>query len=177
MIYFIRGKESGKIKIGYSIHPGQRKRDLQTAHYEPLEVIGLLHGPPSLEAELHERFGRYRIRGEWFKPGERLLAFIEENARLKSEVRKIEGTEDEFQILFPEPLKSPMKFYLNIGSFNLRMLADKDCQFVFGIEGRRDVILAWMEWWKDNYDEVEDGAVEGFAAVMDEQLGKTTSEI
>lgn len=170
MIYFIRGEESGNIKIGYSIHPGKRRKDLQTAHYEDLEVIGLLHGSPSLEAELHERFGKYRIRGEWYEPGKRLLAFIEENARLKNVARKIEGTEDEFQILFPEPLEFTMKFYLHIGPFHLRTLADKECRFVFGIEGKRDIILAWMEWWKENYDEVDDEAIEGFASVMEEQL-------
>ena len=74
-VYFIR--HQGHIKIGKSVDPWKRLSSLQTAHYEPLEMLAIMPGSDDLEAGLHRAFGKYMKRGEWFQENDELLAFIE----------------------------------------------------------------------------------------------------
>ena len=74
-VYFIR--HQGHIKIGKSVDPWKRLSSLQTAHYEPLEMLAIMPGSDDLEAGLHRAFGKYMKRGEWFQENGELLAFIE----------------------------------------------------------------------------------------------------
>ena len=70
------------VKIGWSQkHPvaGGRLSGLQVGTPERLELIGLVVGPYTLEAELQGRFAAHRIRGEWFTRHEEILAYFEEN--------------------------------------------------------------------------------------------------
>ena len=69
------------VKIGWSrMHPGRaRISQLQTASSEPLELIGVLNGTLEDEAELHERFMRNHIRGEWFRRAEEILSHFSGN--------------------------------------------------------------------------------------------------
>ncbi len=60
MIYFIRGKESGNIKIGFSTNPDKRKSNLQTAHYEELEFIGIMNG--TLDDELKIKADVFKVQ-------------------------------------------------------------------------------------------------------------------
>ena len=78
-VYFIRSDSpTGEIKIGRSVYPQGRVKNLQTAHPFPLEIVGLIpEGGEELEQELHERFAHLRLRGEWFRPGADLWAYIE----------------------------------------------------------------------------------------------------
>ena len=160
MIYFIRGKESGNIKIGYSIHPNKRKDYLQTSHYEDLEVIGLLHGSLNDEARIHEMFKEFRIRGEWYSPGERLLNFIRENFPLKNSVNRI--NDNEFQIIFARPLIFTKNIYINIGSHNIMALTDKDFRFVFGVKGKREALLSWLK----SLDGITQESIDEFESLM-----------
>lgn len=68
-VYFIRGKSTNHIKIGYtSSTPEKRLSNLQTSASEELEIIHVIpSGTTTLEAELHEKFRNSHIRGEWFK--------------------------------------------------------------------------------------------------------------
>ena len=74
-VYFIR--HQGHIKIGKSVDPWKRLASLQTAHYEPLEMLAIMPGSEDLEQGLHRAFGKYMKRGEWFQENDQLLAFIE----------------------------------------------------------------------------------------------------
>lgn len=143
MIYFIQGQESGNIKIGYSITPDKRLNNLQTAHYEDLNVIGLLHGSMKDEEKLHKMFEDYHLRGEWYSPGDLLLEYINKNSQLKNSVIKL--NDKFYKILLVKPIKLTLDFYVNISSFNLKILADSDLRFVFGVEGKREIILDWLK--------------------------------
>lgn len=73
-VYFVQEGDCGPIKIGTSAQVAPRVRDLQVAQPR------LLHTRAATklyeECELHRFYKRERIRGEWFRPSPRLLAFI-----------------------------------------------------------------------------------------------------
>lgn len=74
-VYFIQRREHGVIKIGQARDVASRLRSLQTASPEPLHLLATSQRHD--ERELHSFFQRERLRGEWFRPSPRLLAFIE----------------------------------------------------------------------------------------------------
>lgn len=64
-IYFAK-RSDGRIKIGFTGRPVDRRlRDLATAA-GPLELIGTLAGDKAVEHALHVRFARQRADGEFF---------------------------------------------------------------------------------------------------------------
>lgn len=65
-IYLMRDERSGCIKIGRAKNPTERERTLQS---ENPHVAMLLSMPAdaNLERELHQRYGEFRVRGEWFR--------------------------------------------------------------------------------------------------------------
>ena len=77
--YFIQAKSGGDIKIGYTSKsdPIQRLRGIQTGNPKKLQIVGILRG--NREAQLHAKFGDIRLEGEWFKPEQALVDFIEKN--------------------------------------------------------------------------------------------------
>ena len=79
MIYFIRHGKNGAIKIGYSLNVSKRLKQLQTSHFETLELIGCVFGDVVLEKKLHSKFDHLHLRGEWFRAGKDLLDFIAEH--------------------------------------------------------------------------------------------------
>ncbi|RMD65790.1 hypothetical protein D6817_05415 [Candidatus Pacearchaeota archaeon] len=162
MIYFIRGKESGNIKIGYSTTPEKRRSNLQTAHYEELELIGLMRGTREDEARIQQMFSQFNIRGEWYRPVEEILDFIVKNVG-KQRLNIVESLGDgEYRILFAEPVKFSIKFLLLAGSHNLRVITDNDTELAFGVEGKRETLLNWM----DSLEIVTREAMDQFAALM-----------
>lgn len=71
----------GPIKIGFAFNPHSRARELQTAHYEELFVLGVCacgRNARNVEAAIHSKFEHLRIRGEWFRSTRQLLVFIAE---------------------------------------------------------------------------------------------------
>ena len=79
-VYFLR--DDGWIKIGYSSDLSRRMKELNIAHAEELEVVGLLPGPRRIETQLHRAFDQLRGRGEWFKYESPLTEFIETTMQL-----------------------------------------------------------------------------------------------
>jgi hypothetical protein len=73
--YLVQGEMGGPIKIGRSNTKslGSRIAALQTGYPYQLKIVRLIEG--DLEAELHSRFAHLRMNGEWFAPGDELLAF------------------------------------------------------------------------------------------------------
>ena len=67
-VYFLRDVNTGLTKIGKSIHPHARQKDLEYEFKTKLEPIAVAktHNALELEKSLHERFKDSRVSGEWF---------------------------------------------------------------------------------------------------------------
>ena len=78
-VYLIAGGDA--VKIGYSEQHPNRSRlpELQIASWHELRLLGLIVGPIDKERELHKRFARLRIRGEWFQHAAEIVDYFREN--------------------------------------------------------------------------------------------------
>lgn len=65
-IYFVQAEQGGPIKIGVSVDPERRLRELQTASPYRLVIRRTVPNEGHAERWLHEVFGPYRMEGEWF---------------------------------------------------------------------------------------------------------------
>ena len=55
------------LKVGFSrFDPRQRVRGLQTGCPFPIRLLGFVMGCRAQEAEIHDVFCQYHVRGEWF---------------------------------------------------------------------------------------------------------------
>ena len=85
MIYFIREGIEGRIKIGYSVEPTKRLKQLQTGSSTRLHLLTVVPGDRSDETVIHTRLRRFRGEGEWFAPEPEVFAVIAElEARARS---------------------------------------------------------------------------------------------
>lgn len=76
-VYFIQGKDSRRIKIGFTEGDVERRRyELQTGSAEELVVIGQFKARRSEENKIHKQFIHLSVGGEWFLESEELTAFI-----------------------------------------------------------------------------------------------------
>jgi len=79
-VYFIRAGKHGPIKIGKSVNPQMRMAELQTGNLRLLRIVGLIPNASfEVEQDLHRRFDKFGIRGEWYKPRLRILWYIRRN--------------------------------------------------------------------------------------------------
>lgn len=78
-VYFVQPLAGGDIKIGFSLHPVTRIVRLQGSSPVRLRCLGVTLGGRRREHEVHTRFHELRVRGEWFKPDETLMAYITEH--------------------------------------------------------------------------------------------------
>ena len=92
-VYFIQGENGGPIKIGLSQDVKKRLYALQIGHPDNLVVLVDIPGDEVVELEMHKKFDDCRLRGEWFKPTDRLLAFIK--SIKKSKLALVEGGKQE----------------------------------------------------------------------------------
>jgi hypothetical protein len=67
-IYFIRRRSGVRIKIGFSIDPANRVKELQVGSDDNLEVLAILPASRADEGKMHEQFRDLRKIGEWFEP-------------------------------------------------------------------------------------------------------------
>ena len=78
-VYFVRGVDSGLIKIGATYHIPTRLQGV--AHkFEPVELFASVRASARLEYELHGRFLslRHDARGlEWFRDGAAIQRVVE----------------------------------------------------------------------------------------------------
>ncbi len=80
-IYFIQAVTGGPIKIGFSAqHPESRLYSLQVGNPEELQIIATMSGTKNFEKEVHRRFYKHHIRGEWFRDDPEIKGFISERA-------------------------------------------------------------------------------------------------
>jgi hypothetical protein len=71
MVYFVRDDTNGRIKIGTSLNPLDRLRELQTGSSFRLRLMAMTGGGRKSERHLHETFADRRIAGEWFDDRDR----------------------------------------------------------------------------------------------------------
>ena len=65
-LYIIQSSDLGKIKIGRSIHPYKRLKQLQTGNPNQLRMIHVFENMGHLENSLHVLLSEFRLCGEWF---------------------------------------------------------------------------------------------------------------
>lgn len=81
-VYFIQGRLSKLVKIGYGRDAQERLRALRLQSPDELDLLCviLVDDAQALEAELHKVMEPHRHHGEWFLPTPELMAFINEQA-------------------------------------------------------------------------------------------------
>lgn len=79
IVYVIQCENLPFVKIGFTNYGTIKRRlhTLQTASPFDLRVLLEIGGDVALERELHDRFRRYKIRGEWYHLKGAVAAFIE----------------------------------------------------------------------------------------------------
>lgn len=75
-IYFIQAGPDRPIKIGITKNVMDRYMVMQTNNPDELKLLGLVRGTLKTETSLHQQFKDINIRGEWYWPTEKLLAYI-----------------------------------------------------------------------------------------------------
>jgi hypothetical protein len=75
-VYFIR--DDAQVKIGHSVNPRARLRELQCATHRLLKLLATCKGGQQRERLLHKKFAKYRIKGEWFKLSAPILKYIDQ---------------------------------------------------------------------------------------------------
>lgn len=75
-VYFIQVGDDGPVKIGRTaLSVKARLSAIQTGCPYELKLIGVVDDATGgLEQELHRKFRRWRMRGEWFRPVPSVLA-------------------------------------------------------------------------------------------------------
>lgn len=65
-VYFIRDADQDRVKVGYSLTPERRRRQLQTGSAGKLKIVGLVATPQIAEDIFHRDLSGFSVRGEWF---------------------------------------------------------------------------------------------------------------
>lgn len=76
MVYFIRDDANGRIKIGTSLNPLGRLRELQTGNGTRLRLMSISPGGRAAERSYHKTFAARRLIGEWFDDSDRSITRI-----------------------------------------------------------------------------------------------------
>lgn len=75
-VYFLQA-ENGLIKIGYSTDVNGRVETIQSLSPLKVNLLTILKGSRSLEANYHKTFAKHKHHGEWFETNEPLMNLIE----------------------------------------------------------------------------------------------------
>ncbi len=79
-IYFIKDKSSDLVKIGYSVRPEKRIKNINLQTPGGVTVLAIIFGGYSAERWLHNLLKHDHVRGEWFNYNEnakKVISFIE----------------------------------------------------------------------------------------------------
>lgn len=80
-VYFVQPVNGGPVKIGVSKHPQSRLSSLMSWSPFRLRLLATAPGDEVSEGQLHHRFAKDRLHGEWFRPSPDLMALVEETAQ------------------------------------------------------------------------------------------------
>ena len=73
-VYFVQAGDH--VKIGWSRDPRRRLGSFKVGNAHEVRLLGFVPGTESDEKRLHRVFSAHRVRGEWFKADDDLLAFV-----------------------------------------------------------------------------------------------------
>lgn len=83
-VYFVQAASMRLIKIGIARDIAHRLCGLQVGSPDRLNLLGVIRpdgvDPKTVEQHLHAEFHDLHSHGEWYRPGDRLLAYIERHA-------------------------------------------------------------------------------------------------
>ena len=65
-VYFLRRGDDA-VKIGWSVDPNERTAWIYRVEDDSVELVALFPARRFVEYELHQRFERDRVDGEWFR--------------------------------------------------------------------------------------------------------------
>lgn len=80
-VYFVTARDVDLVKIGYAFNPLARYRHLRTSSPIELRLEGAIPGGFDKERELHKRYAKERMRGEWFRITPAIEAEIEASTK------------------------------------------------------------------------------------------------
>lgn len=66
-VYVIQAMGTNRIKIGFSVEPDKRIKELRTGSAQSLQILAKLPGTRETEKRLHRALAEYRQGGEWFE--------------------------------------------------------------------------------------------------------------
>lgn len=66
-LYLIINEESNHLKIGRSVNPKSRLKQLQVASHDKLQLLFMIPDVGETEKDMHEVFNHLRVNSEWFK--------------------------------------------------------------------------------------------------------------
>ena len=93
MIYFIQGKTTELIKIGYTLNRQsfqKRVQNLSGANADALKVLGTIRGGRKTESAWHDTAKAYQVHHEWYQPNPKLMHRIRK--ALRDKTRRIHST-------------------------------------------------------------------------------------
>jgi len=93
-VYF--AYSAGRIKIGTSLYPECRGKDLSLQSPHPVTVIMTVVGGYELEQEFHRLFAALREHGEWFSLSDDMRLFLHQTL-CRTGVRKLSEAEEKFR--------------------------------------------------------------------------------
>jgi hypothetical protein len=73
-IYFIGVSLDSPVKIGFSLNPWARLKEVSTGNHEKLEVLLTFKASKKFESELHNAFSEFNIKNEWFQLPEDIIS-------------------------------------------------------------------------------------------------------
>lgn len=84
VVYFVRGRACGLIKIGRATNFAARLSAIRSQSPDGIEALGVIetNDPKRTEAEIHLRFAKLRERGEWFRDDEEIHRFMADHTVL-----------------------------------------------------------------------------------------------
>lgn len=77
--YILRAGDTAMVKIGWADQDvEERRKILQTGHWEDLTTLRVIEGGPWVERGMHRRFAAQRVKREWFTFHPDMLVFMPE---------------------------------------------------------------------------------------------------
>jgi hypothetical protein len=78
VIYILQVRGKGQLKIGFTENdPMRRVAAIQSASPYELELISSFAAIAQDELHLHKALEQHRIRGEWYRPSEEVMGYLE----------------------------------------------------------------------------------------------------
>lgn len=93
-VYFVKDTLNGNIKIGYSSTLRTRIAGIKSGDGSNIELLFIIHGDKDTENYYHTKFYHDHIIGDWFRPSEDLMKFINEQLSKTSKEDLIKLLED-----------------------------------------------------------------------------------